>query len=158
MGFSKTKIYIIGLLIIGSIALFASFLSIIHQANAQAILSNMKDSLDKSSQLIGYSADQNNLPVYIGTIFQAFIGFFITLFFAQTIWAGYLYITSRGNEQTIERAKNMLTQGIIGTAIAVSAFLITYYVTKNLSESAGYNYTDPTSAVPLEIIKCKIFG
>lgn len=58
----------------------------------------------------------------------------IALFFF--VFAGFKMLTSRGNEQAITSAKQMMTQTIIGILIFLSAFLIVDFVRKSLLEES----------------------
>ncbi len=44
------------------------------------------------------------------------------------IYAGILWMTARGNEQQVERAKTLLVQSIIGLVIVFSAYAITRFI------------------------------
>lgn len=53
------------------------------------------------------------------------------------IYGGIIYMTASGNEQRIEKAKTILTYGIIGAVIAFSAWMITDFVISVIRSSSS---------------------
>lgn len=68
------------------------------------------------------------LPVIIGNLVRIFIGLLGILFLLLTVYAGYLYLTARGNEENVKHAKETLQRGIIGIIIIMSAYAIATFV------------------------------
>ena len=60
---------------------------------------------------------------------------------AYLIYGGYLWMTARGNEETLEKAKKIIRGSIIGIIIVFSAYAITYFVISRLEQATGYNET-----------------
>ncbi|MFC1613614.1 hypothetical protein ACFL23_04815, partial [Patescibacteria group bacterium] len=86
---------------------------------------------------VGMADDKKNaIGLYrlaIGLI-TSFIG---VLFFIQTIVGGIQWMTAGGNEEKVTSAKTRFTNGIIGIAIVLSAYIITYFVLAQLSGATG---------------------
>ena len=59
------------------------------------------------------------------------------IFLGLMIYGGFLWMTSSGNEESIEKAKTLIRQAIIGLAIVLSAFAITAFVTNALVKSSS---------------------
>ncbi len=64
------------------------------------------------------------------------------LFLILAIYAGYSWMTARGNEEAVEKAKNTLTNAIIGIVIVLSAYAVSSFVlnqisTQTLNETPG---------------------
>jgi len=80
--------------------------------------------------------ERNILAVY-----QLLIGRFTALlgimFFCLTVVGGVQWMTAGGNEEKIESAKKRITAGVIGVAIVLSAYIITYFVLSQLSGATG---------------------
>lgn len=68
----------------------------------------------------------------IGVMIQVFLGILGIIFLALVIYAGYNWMTARGNEEKITKAKSTLITSIIGLVIIVSAYVITYFVFRNI--------------------------
>jgi len=66
----------------------------------------------------------------------AIIGYFIKsalslvglVFMVLIIYGGFLWMTARGNEQQVEKAKNILTSSIIGMLIIGAGYALTNFV------------------------------
>ena len=48
------------------------------------------------------------------------------------IYGGFIWMNSRGNEQDVEKAKNIIRNSIIGLLIVIAAYAITKFVGDNL--------------------------
>ncbi len=53
------------------------------------------------------------------------------------IYAGFEWMTAGGSEDKVSSAKQRITYAIIGLAIILSAYAITNFVVKNLSQATG---------------------
>ena len=50
------------------------------------------------------------------------------------VYAGYLWMTARGEEEKITKAQNIIKGTIIGLIVVMSAYAITYFVTSGLNK------------------------
>lgn len=50
---------------------------------------------------------------------------------------GFIWMTSGGNDEKVEKAKNMIFMGIIGLAIILSAYAIATFVIAQLTRATG---------------------
>ncbi len=57
-----------------------------------------------------------------------FLGFLGIIFLILTIYAGFIWMTARGNSETVEKAKKTLSRSIIGLLVILAAFAITAFV------------------------------
>lgn len=78
----------------------------------------------------GYSIDadgtpSNELPSIIGTAVKAILSFVGVIFLILMIYGGYLWMTASGNEQQVEKAKNIIIRSVIGLIIVMAAYTIT---------------------------------
>lgn len=76
----------------------------------------------------GYSQTAVSPEVIVGRIIQTILGFLGIAFLAFMIYAGIVWMTAQGNEQKVEKAKNMITESIVGLIIVVAAYAIAYFV------------------------------
>lgn len=96
--------------------------------------------LNQVSETAGYKADtSNNINVTISVIISAALSFLGVIFLILIIYAGYLWMMARGNEQQVEKAKSLLTEAVIGLIIVVSAYAISYFVIKKIGGSTLEN-------------------
>jgi nitrogen fixation-related uncharacterized protein len=68
------------------------------------------------------------LPLTVLKIVRAFLSLLGAIFLVLTIYAGFLWMTSGGNEEQVGKAKKILRDSIIGLAIVITAYAITLFV------------------------------
>jgi len=73
------------------------------------------------------------LPVIIGNLVRIFIGLLGIIFLLLTIYAGFLYLTARGDSEKVEHAKETLQRGVIGLVIISAAYAIASFVINALT-------------------------
>jgi len=96
-------------------------------------------SLNKFAPGAGYEisdAKEGTLEAKIGSVIQSILSFLGVIFMALMIYGGFLWMTARGNEQQVDKAKNLIAAAIIGLVIVISAYAISFLVIKSLGESA----------------------
>lgn len=86
----------------------------------------------------GLSNDQD-IRVTIAKIIRIVIGFLGIIAVSLIMYAGWVWMTSEGNEEKIEQAKKILTNAVIGLAIILSAFAIVSFIINVLGGSGGGN-------------------
>ena len=62
----------------------------------------------------------------------------LSTFFVHVFYAGYVWMTSRGNEQAVTEAKETIRTSIIGILVVLSAFMITNFVFNQLGKIAKF--------------------
>ncbi|MFH1522455.1 MAG: hypothetical protein ABIE43_01390 [Patescibacteria group bacterium] len=78
----------------------------------------------ETENLSGAPAELNLISVVI-SIALSFLG---VIFLVLMIYAGYLWMTARGNEEQATKARNTITAAIIGLVIVLAAYAISYFV------------------------------
>lgn len=68
-----------------------------------------------------------------GTIINTFLSILGIVFLVLAIYGGFIWMKARGNEKEVERAKNILTDSIIGIIIVFAAYAISIFVIQALS-------------------------
>jgi hypothetical protein len=107
------------------------------------------DALEKLKAVGGeaYGAEEPTpLPELIGNIINiglSVLGIVAVILF---IYGGYLWMTGRGKEERITKAKETLEAAIIGLIIILAAYAITYFVVDRLMSATGTptSTTSPT--------------
>lgn len=72
------------------------------------------------------------LPDILGSIINVVLGFLGVVFLVLLLYAGFLWMTAQGEEKTVEKAKGIIKQAIIGLIIVVAAFAISNFVLGSL--------------------------
>lgn len=119
-------------LIITTALLSSIFLLLAIQSNV-AYSSTFDKGLEQSSVETGhkkmtfFSAD--NLPGSIGSFFKIFYVVILGItYFILMVYAGIVWMTARGNDEKIEKSKNIIKNSTIGIIIAFMAFAIALFV------------------------------
>lgn len=73
----------------------------------------------------------------IARLIQIVLGFLGIISVALVVYGGFLWMTSAGNPEKIEKAKKVLKNAIIGLAIILSAFGITTFILNKMIEATG---------------------
>lgn len=72
------------------------------------------------------NAEQGDIAVFIGQrIIQPVLGLLGLLFFVLVVYAGFLWMTSAGEEKKVSKAKEILRTAVIGAVIIMAAYAIT---------------------------------
>ena len=69
----------------------------------------------------------------IGNIIKSALQFVGILFFLLMLYAGFLWMTARGNEKSVEKAKEIIIAAVIGLVIITAAYAITSAVIGSVS-------------------------
>lgn len=127
--FSK-KIFIFTLLLIGVL----SFLILPHFVFGQNFVSELKKS-GSGTGLLGVNSStpgEEQLTNTIATVIEVLLGFVGVIFLVLMVYAGFMWMMARGNEQAIEKAKHLIESALIGLVIVLAAYGITVFVVKRL--------------------------
>lgn len=112
----------------------------------------MDDQLETVGRASGLATTP--LPILIARIIRVFLGVLGLITVVLVIYAGYLYLTSHGEEDPIKKAKKILKNAAIGLAIILTSFAITTFILNALLDAAGIgggvstsgvNYSEPLS-------------
>lgn len=118
------KILILGVLLLSLVAPLA--------ASAQ-----FGDAITKLDNVAGSKGAGLNKDINtsISTIIKGVLSLVGTIFLVLSIYAGMLWMTASGNEDKVTKAKEIITQAVIGLAITLGAYAITAFVTTKLNTS-----------------------
>jgi len=72
-----------------------------------------------------------------GSIVKQIIAYVGIFFLLLTIYAGFIWMLSRGNEQEVEKSKKILQNAIIGLIVVLLAYAITYLFMSTLTGVEG---------------------
>ncbi len=81
----------------------------------------------KTSKLI------TNVPAGIGKLIGTILAYVGVAFFLLMIAGGILWMTARGNETQVTKAKDLITSAIVGLIIVLLAYVITTFVAGKLT-------------------------
>lgn len=72
------------------------------------------------------------IGVLAGQAIQAVLGLVGLIFFGLMVYGGFTWMTARGNDDKVEKARGIITTAVIGIVIIVSAYAITAFITNRL--------------------------
>lgn len=74
-----------------------------------------------------------DLPTTIASIIRTILGFLGIVAVVIVLMGGFKWMTAGGNEDKVKEAKRLITQGIIGLVITLSAFAIASFVITSIT-------------------------
>jgi hypothetical protein len=83
--------------------------------------------LGKAANAAGVSSN-GKLEDLIGTGISAALTLVGLVFLILMVYGGYLWMTARGQEEIIGKAKNIIIGTVIGLVVVVAAYAITVFV------------------------------
>lgn len=92
--------------------------------------------LEETAGKGGYDTAPRDVYSMIGNITNAAFATVAFIFFALTVYAGLRWITARGKEDLIEKAKGTMETAIIGLIIVALSYAIASFVINRLSPPA----------------------
>ncbi|HLD31367.1 MAG TPA: hypothetical protein VJB37_00520 [Patescibacteria group bacterium] len=121
------------------IGLLASLLLLVWLSVEPALALNfgLKDTKMAATEA-GYSGSTNEttFSVTIGYIIAIALSFVGAIFLLLMVYAGYLWMTARGEEDQVKKAQKIITGSVIGVILTVGAYSVTTFIVPNILESS----------------------
>ncbi len=112
------------------------FVSIAFLFGAEAVsASRLKDALS-NTETAGNRAGaggMGDLGTVVGTGIQVALSLVGMIFLVLMVYAGFLWMTARGDEEQVKKARNIIVGTLIGLVIVISAYAISILVGANFS-------------------------
>ncbi len=102
----------------------------VEKASAQIDLWGIND-------LSGLAVGTRTIGDTIAGVINIVLGFLGVIAIGLIIYGGFLWMTSKGNSERIQRAKLLITSAVIGLAIVLSAYAISQFILSSLDEATG---------------------
>lgn len=102
----------------------------------------INDYVDKIATDAGYDAGDKAdtaLSAKVGQVINAILGLAGMIFFALTVYAGFLWMTAAGNDEQVSKATDIIKMAVIGLAITLAAYSITFFVVSSIGASTNSN-------------------
>ncbi len=130
------KIFVLSLLLMLTLGMTLSITVLAEEpspteSGGAALFNTIKDNqLHKlqNTNLPGTESDDYDLLTEIAKIIKVALGTLVMIFMSLIIFAGFKWMTSSGNEETISKAKKMMSAALIGVAVIFFAYAITLLV------------------------------
>jgi len=77
----------------------------------------------------------STVPQLIGTVIKSALGLVGVIFLILMVYGGYIWMIARGDEAKVTKAKDTITNAIIGIVIVAGAYAITNYIVAAFTKS-----------------------
>lgn len=84
----------------------------------------------------GYQTTGVSVESMVGQAITVALSFVGVIFLGLMVYGGYIWMVARGNEQEVEKAKNIIKNSIIGIVIVLGAYVISYYVISAIGDKS----------------------
>ncbi len=108
-----------------------------------------QSNLSAVGEAAGISSNTGLLDI-IGNIISIFLGLVGVIFLILVIYAGFLWMTSQGDEDKIKTAKNILKNAVIGLVITLGAYGITTFILSLILNATGLGGSSSTTGNGIE--------
>ena len=119
------------------ILLTLNFLPQLVLAASSTLQDQFNANLQGAGTNLGYNSvtsGDNFINSAVGAIITVVLGFVGLIFFLMIFVAGYQWLASGGNADTIKKSKARLTNAVIGLIIVLAAYLITFFVYQQIMD------------------------
>jgi hypothetical protein len=86
-----------------------------------------------------------DVRIIVAQVIKVFLSIIGVLFLAYAVYAGYLIMTSAGNEEKVTKGKATLRTAVIGVLVILLAYSILYFVSEALLKATQ---SEPNQEVP----------
>lgn len=124
------SILMVSIITLSGIGLFA-------MSHAHAVDITSSDAFTEFKKKTGYKDNTQTLPQVVGSIVKQLMGLLGVLFAIYLIYGGVEWLIAGGNAQRLEKAKNIIINGIIGLIVTLSAYAISYFIVDVVLSSTG---------------------
>lgn len=93
------------------------------------------ESLDKvETETVGRGPQRDDrLEVTIAAIIQVAVSLIGVILIILIIYAGFLWMTARGNDEQVDRARSYIKNAVIGIFVILMAYTITIFIIQQLT-------------------------
>jgi len=96
----------------------------------------MKGGLQELGQASGYQTSgisETTVSEIAGIAVKTFLSILGIIFIVLMLYGGYLWMTARGSEEQLTKAKELIQAAVIGLIIIVAAYAISYFIFSRLT-------------------------
>lgn len=81
--------------------------------------------------------DPKQLEILVAQIVQGVLSLLGVVFFVLVLYGGFKWMKARGNEDEVEKAKEVIINATIGLALILAAYAISVFVVSRLQTVVG---------------------
>jgi cytochrome bd-type quinol oxidase subunit 2 len=103
---------------------------------ADGPLNKLQNIAGQGGYTVNTTGDEYKFSEILGLVVSGFLSLLGVIFIGEIIYAGYNWMTARGDEQKIEKAHDTIRRAIIGLVVVVGAYAIWAFVYQYLLSSS----------------------
>lgn len=93
--------------------------------------------LEKTASSAGVNSGETDPALVIGKAIEILISILGVIFLIIVVYGGITWMTAQGKPEDVTKAKNMIIEGVIGLAICLGAYALSYFVVQRLTEAVA---------------------
>lgn len=93
--------------------------------------------LEKTATSAGVNSGETDPALVIGKAIEILISILGVIFLIVVVYGGITWMTAQGKPEDVTKAKNMIIEGVIGLAICLGAYALSYFVVQRLTEAVA---------------------
>ncbi len=118
---------------------FFSFSFCLADTSSQNLNDAFGKPLEDAAKGAGYDQSQKDITSIISIIINLALSFLGVIFLGLMIYGGYYWMTARGEEEKVTKAKDTITRAIVGLVIVVAAYAISVFVVNSIESKTLKN-------------------
>lgn len=99
------------------------------------LVQNALERLQGIRETAGFT--ETDLPTIIANIISVLLSITGMILLALIVYGGFIWFKARGNEKEVERAKNIMTDAIVGLVIIMIAYALSKFVVCSVLKATG---------------------
>ncbi len=111
------------------------------KADQKALEANITGGLDKTAKTAEIPTDTVDktdpgatVAKIVGQIVGVILSFVGAIFLVLTVWGGFLWMTSGGNEEQTGKAKKIIMSATVGLFLVLAAYAVSYFVVQSVGK------------------------
>jgi len=93
--------------------------------------------LESTATAAQVNSGETDPALVIGKALEILISILGIIFLIIVVYGGITWMTAQGDPKTVTKGKDMIIEGIIGMAICLGAYAISYFVVQKLTEAVA---------------------
>lgn len=86
------------------------------------------DKVPGVAQRAGYGAQERTIDQIISTVISVVLSLLGVIFMVLMVYGGYTWMTAQGDEQKVDKAKDIIRAAVIGIIVVAAAYAISIFV------------------------------
>lgn len=118
---------------------------VLWSARAAQAFSVEDTGLKTTASKAGIPTRNTDIPTLIGTVLNSTLSLVGVIFLVLIVWGGFLWMTARGNDQQVEKSKQLIIAAVIGLVIIAGGYVITNFVLGEILRATTGAESTPTT-------------